>query len=141
MMKTHLCFGMYFSVLIGGNMIALQIVDQKDFAAKLFRQETFDGFDLEDAEFLTRYTITLDGFLTEPEEGRRYISWSAVRPLAFQILKGRDLPHSFRITLRLNRENTEKTLALVAAIESDAVADYINEFYKGSVIPSFIDPD
>lgn len=45
------------------------------------------------------------------------------------------------LAVKAGSENTEKTLALVAAIESDAVADYINEFYKGSVIPSFIDPD
>lgn len=37
-------------------------------------------------------------------------------------------------------EESEKTKALVAAIQSDAVKQYIEENYKGSVIASFIDP-
>ena len=92
-------------------MIALQILDLKDFTSRLFLQETFDGFCLEEAEFQTRYTVSLDGYLTIQEKEQQYIGWDAVRPLAFQILKGREMPHSFRITLRLSEENTKKTLA------------------------------
>ena len=44
------------------------------------------------------------------------------------------------IVVTEGNEATEKTLALVAAIQSDAVKAYIEEHYKGSVIPSFIDP-
>ena len=46
---------------------------------------------------------------------------------------------NFVVVLQGN-ENSEKTLALVEAIRSDAVKQYIEEHYKGSVIPSFIDP-
>ena len=45
------------------------------------------------------------------------------------------------LVVKEGNEKAEKILALVAALESDAVANYINEFYKGSVIPSLIDPD
>lgn len=38
------------------------------------------------------------------------------------------------------QEQSEKTRALVEAVNSDAVKAYIEEHYKGSVIPSFIDP-
>ncbi len=92
-------------------MIALQILDIKNFTSQLFLQETFDGFCLEEAEFQTRYTISMDGYLTVPENGRQYAGWDIVRPLAFQILKGRELPHSFHITLRLSDENMKKTLS------------------------------
>ena len=44
------------------------------------------------------------------------------------------------IVVTEGNEATEKTLALVAAIQSDAVKAYIEEHFKGSVIPSFIDP-
>ena len=42
--------------------------------------------------------------------------------------------------MKQGNEESEKTKALVEAIYSEAVAKYIEENYKGSVIPSFIDP-
>ncbi|MBQ9550834.1 MAG: ABC transporter substrate-binding protein [Lachnospiraceae bacterium] len=44
------------------------------------------------------------------------------------------------IVVRSGDENSEKSLALTKAIQSDEVKAYIEEHYKGSVIPSFIDP-
>lgn len=45
------------------------------------------------------------------------------------------------LVVKQGSEDSEKTKALVAAIQSDAVKEYIEEKYKGSVIPSFIDPE
>ncbi|MBQ8955917.1 MAG: MetQ/NlpA family ABC transporter substrate-binding protein [Lachnospiraceae bacterium] len=45
------------------------------------------------------------------------------------------------IVVRDGEENSEKSQALAAAIQSDAVQKYIEDTYKGSVIPSFIDPE
>ena len=45
------------------------------------------------------------------------------------------------IVVKTGNEETEKTKALVEAIKSDAVKQYIEDHYKGSVIPSFIDPE
>lgn len=42
--------------------------------------------------------------------------------------------------VRQGEENSEKSEALKKAIQSDAVKQYIEETYKGSVITSFIDP-
>lgn len=47
---------------------------------------------------------------------------------------------NFIVVLQGNEES-EKTQALVAAIKSDAMKEYIENTYKGSVIPSFIDPE
>lgn len=44
------------------------------------------------------------------------------------------------VVVKQGNENTEKTQALVKAINSDAVKAYIEDKYKGSVIASFIDP-
>ncbi len=44
------------------------------------------------------------------------------------------------VVVKQGNEESEKTKALVEAIYSEAVAKYIEENYKGSVIPSFIDP-
>lgn len=92
-------------------MIGLHIADIKDFTAKLFLKETFDSFELTEAEFVTRFTVTLDGRLTEPADGHEHATWGQVRPLAFQIIKGKELPHSFRLVLRLSDENVAKTVA------------------------------
>ena len=45
------------------------------------------------------------------------------------------------IVVRTGNENSEKSKALTKAIQSDEVKAYIEEHYKGSVIPSFIDPE
>ncbi len=42
--------------------------------------------------------------------------------------------------VKQGNENSEKSQALIKAIQSDAVKKYIEETYKGSVIASFIDP-
>lgn len=44
------------------------------------------------------------------------------------------------LVVKQGNEDTEKTKALVAAIQSDAVKEYIESTYKGSVISSFIEP-
>ena len=44
------------------------------------------------------------------------------------------------IVVRQGDEETEKTKALIKAIQSDTVKQYIENTYKGSVITSFIDP-
>ena len=44
------------------------------------------------------------------------------------------------IVVKKGNEDSDKTKALVKAINSDAVKKYIEDTYKGSVIPSFIDP-
>ncbi len=45
------------------------------------------------------------------------------------------------VVVRTGDENSEKSRALTKAIQSDEVKAYIEEHYKGSVIPSFIDPE
>ena len=44
------------------------------------------------------------------------------------------------VVVKQGNEETEKTKALIAAIQSDAVKKYIEDTYKGAVIASFIDP-
>ena len=44
------------------------------------------------------------------------------------------------VVVKQGNENSEKTQAIVKAIQSDTVKQYIEETYRGSVIASFIDP-
>ncbi|MBP3199987.1 MAG: ABC transporter substrate-binding protein [Butyrivibrio sp.] len=44
------------------------------------------------------------------------------------------------LVVKEGNEDSEKTTALINALQSDKVKEYIEETYKGAVIPSFIDP-
>ena len=115
-------------------MIGLEIADLRDFTSKLFLQETFDSFELVEAEFTTDFRTSLDGHLTEPQDKIRvFAPWAVCRPLAFQIIKGRKLPHAFHIVLRLSDENTANTIrsAGISSVTSAEVAGlYLNIHYE-----------
>ena len=114
------------------NMIALEIADLRDFTSKLFLKETFDSFELVEAEFYTDIKVNLDGQLTDPEDGRTFSPWSEVRPLAFQVIKGKKLPHAFHVVLRLSDENMANTLrsAGVSISPSQVAGLYLNIHYE-----------
>ncbi|MDD6212028.1 MAG: DUF5721 family protein [Clostridiales bacterium] len=113
-------------------MIALSIEDIRDFTSKLFLKETFDSFELVEADFNTDFSVSLDGHLTEPEKGQCYAGWSRVKPLAFQVIKGNRLPHRFHIVLRLsdsNMANTIKSTGFSYSVE-EVGGLYINIQYQ-----------
>ncbi|MBO6164180.1 MAG: hypothetical protein J6N77_03930 [Lachnospiraceae bacterium] len=113
-------------------MIGLRIADIRDFTSRLFVKDTFDSFELAEAEFVTRYTTTLDGTLTEPQEDHLHATWGQVRPVAYAVIRGKELPHSFRLVLRLSDENVKKTLAsLGLSISPEEVgALFLNILYN-----------
>ena len=104
-------------------MIGLNILDIKEFTEKLFRDETFDNFLVTEADFVTSFRVTLNGRKTDFAVGATtgdslstkdvddFVTWSTIRPLAFQIIKGKQLPKGFQIVLKLSKENTAKTVA------------------------------
>lgn len=94
-------------------MIALTIEDMKLFTKLLFLTETFDNFELVEGEFVTRFSTDIDGTLTDDENDDRYIRWAEARNIAFQIIRGKQLPRAFRLTMRLTEENMQKTLASI----------------------------
>lgn len=97
-------------------MIALNIADTKDFMQKLLIQKVFDQFYLLEGEVATFASFKIDGELngawytsdeTEVLEGRQYSLWSEIKPMAFQLIKGKKLPVHFRFVLQLSGVNTE----------------------------------
>ena len=117
-------------------MLGLQIADIKDFTNKLFRQEVFDHFLVPEAAFITTFSIAIDGNSVS-EEGKPVCStWGQLRPLAFQIVKGQTLPKGFKIVLRLNEENTKKTLAScgLSYAAEDVAGLFLNIHYENGKI-------
>ena len=100
-------------------MIALNILDIKQFALKLFVEEVFDHFLLKEASITTFNTFSIDGniwqeYYSQEELEEKKIGtlsvWSAVRPFCFSLIKGKKLPTRFRIVLQMPPEKTKEFL-------------------------------
>lgn len=102
-------------------MIALKITNIKSFMAKLLAQDVFQNFLLEEASITTYNTFVIDGHLTEafydttewqerehPEYS--FSEWSTLRPLCFDLIKGKHTPVAFRFTMHLKPELNETVL-------------------------------
>lgn len=102
-------------------MISLQIHDVKAFMSKLLLQPAFDAFLVVEGNIVTYNTFHIDGHL-KPEyysreeqetlelSKRRFSRWQDLRPFCLTLIKGKRTPLSFRFTLQLSPENTEKLL-------------------------------
>ena len=92
-------------------MNAYKITDQKVFTTKLFLEEVFDNFLVSEACFITRFSTEINGRTVNPEEGaEEFTDWGTIRPIAYSLIRGKVLPKSIKIVLKLNRENTLRTL-------------------------------
>lgn len=103
-------------------MRLFQIQDTRDFMKKLLVTEDFDSFLLREASVTTFCTFQVDGtyhpeFFCDAERGDGadadaypYASWGKIRPLFWDLIKGKHTPLSFRIIFRLAPHNVETLL-------------------------------
>ncbi|MCI8985697.1 MAG: hypothetical protein HFI60_07070 [Lachnospiraceae bacterium] len=102
-------------------MIALKITNVKQFMGKLLGGEDFDSFLLEEATISTYNTFHIDGhqnrdFYTseewEDKEMRPYdfTKWKTIRPVCFDLIKGRRTPAAFQFVLHLIPEYVASVL-------------------------------
>lgn len=93
-------------------MQALQIKDVKHFMGRLLGTDAFDSFLLEEAVIRTYNTFTIDGrmnrdFFSNEEWDDPSIrpcdfsTWKSIRPVLFDLIKGRKTPVSFKFILHL----------------------------------------
>lgn len=128
-------------------MIALQIEDTKDFTSKLFLQEIFDPFWVVDGSIQTHCTFLLDGHLNRDfysseeleeshMENQPFVCWRQLRPLCFDLIKGKKTPLSFKFSFRLSDSNTEKLLLQsgVPFSPADVAGLFLNIRYKDRAI-------
>lgn len=95
-------------------MIHLKLTQQKQFTKALFLEDIFDNFRLYQASFKTYSLFEIDGtvnadyYATEgteaPTPTEKYSSWGQIRPIAFQIIKGKRLPLFFHIVFTASKE-------------------------------------
>lgn len=102
-------------------MIALEILEVKDFMNKLLCTETFDNFLIQETVITGNTTWSLDGKLNtdfyseaELEEagliGMSYLPFSHVRTHCFNLIKGKHTPSYFKFVFLLSPANLSRTL-------------------------------
>lgn len=102
-------------------MIALNLLEIKDFMNKLLCTETFDNFLLREAMICGSCTWEMDGsinpdFYSSDElaehglEGLSYMPFGQVRPQCFSLIKGKRTPSYFRFVFLLSPSNLTRTL-------------------------------
>lgn len=103
-------------------MKAYRITDLKDFMNKLLLSESFDCFLLEEGTIVTYNTFEIDGhirkdFYTKEEQEDSFLCpydfslWRDMRPLCFQLIKGKRTPLNFKLVLLLMPAHMEKIMA------------------------------
>lgn len=128
-------------------MIALKITNVKQFMGKLLAGEDFDSFLLEEAVIRTYNTFTIDGhqnkdFYTAADWEDRQIrpydlsAWKTVRPICFQLIKGRQTPAAFQFVLHLMPEYTASILPKdkTAVTPQQISAFVLNIRYDGTTL-------
>ena len=96
------------------------ISDLKDFMNKLLLSDTFDYFLLEEGTIITANGFQIDGrvrkeFYTKEEQEDENLCpyefslWKDIRPLCFQLIKGKRTPLSFKFVLLLMPAHMEKS--------------------------------
>ncbi|MCM1424673.1 MAG: DUF5721 family protein, partial [bacterium] len=128
-------------------MIALKIGNIRQFMAKFLAGDDFDAFLLEEAVISTYNTFTIDGrenrdFYTaeewEDKEKRPYefSAWKKVKPVCFDLIKGKHTPSAFHFVLHLAPEHTDAVLKTGdTAVTADQVKAFVlNIRYDGTVL-------
>lgn len=124
-------------------MISVKINNLKTFSSHLLVKDTFSSFLLVDAQIQTHSTFQISGrknpsYFTEEEEDSspsEYNPWSLLRPICYEIIKGRQLPAYFKFVFRLDEENLRKLLLTLPDFsEKDVDGLYLNVKYENGIL-------
>ncbi len=121
-------------------MLALKIPDTKSFMNKLLAGDTFDTFLFSEGTVTTFTTFSIDGtwhgdYFSDEENSS--LTWKLIRPILFQIIKGKNTPINMRIVLKLADHNVESLLrnSEVSLLREQVDGLYLNLSYsKGEVV-------
>lgn len=98
-------------------MLALKIIDIKDFMNQLLIGTTFDQFQMVEASITTFNTFSIEGTLRRDffdsdtcdildQNHRDYSLWKEVKPYCFSVIRGKRTPLSFKIIFQLTGRQT-----------------------------------
>jgi hypothetical protein len=128
-------------------MIAIKVIQQKNFMAKLLTTELFGDYLVEEVVIDTYNTFTIDGrihrefYKNANEEDEcspmeDFSKWEKIRPICLDLIKGKQTPLGFKFILRLSDE--QKT-SLFKELDSDISLDQVSfginiKFLQGEVM-------
>lgn len=128
-------------------MIALKITNVKRFMGKLLAGDAFDCFLLEEASIRTYNTFIIDGHLNrdfytkeewEDKQIRPYdfSAWKVIKPICFDLIKGRQTPSAFHFVLHLMPEYAASILQKgdTAVLPQQIKAFVLNIKYDGAAL-------
>ena len=112
-----------------------RITDRRDFMNKLLNSECFDSFLLNEStiKMANSYVITgklnREFYTTEEQQDETccpydYSQWKDLRPLCFQLLKGKKTPISLQIILLLKPEYYEKVMNIDTKLAGDCFVSH-----------------
>lgn len=122
------------------DMKLYEITHIKEFTAKLFAETAFDEYLLSEAQFSTAVTYSIDGHINEafvgeedmqlPEYQEGYLPWKRIRPICYQMIKGRKVPQFFKIVLKLPKQMVD---AFVADNEAESAKENISGLFLNMI--------
>ena len=124
-------------------MVAYEIVDKKSFTKELFDGKLFDDLLLVSAEIVTYNTFNIDGkikkaYYSDEEVDElnleEYSKWEVIRPVCFYLIKGKKLPVSFKLVLKLGEALKDKFLKEKEINNIPVSQLYINIRYEDNKI-------
>ena len=120
-------------------MKSINITDVKNFMSKLLIKEDFDNFLLEEASITTFNTFTIDGhihknyYTSEEYEALRNTElsyWSTIKPICFELIKGKRTPSRFKIILKAD----ENLVVKISEDSSNILGLYLNIKYEDGIL-------
>ena len=92
-------------------MRSIEITNLKEFTSKLFAGTEFDDYLAPEIQISTAATFTIDGHLNEgfvggdemqlPENREGIVAWKKLRPVCYEIIKGKKVPQQFKIVFKM----------------------------------------
>lgn len=124
-------------------MKAFQLPEKKEFMNLLLRSGAFDNFLLAEASVRAAASFEIDGRLNSgfysSEElaeqnlsGLEFMPYGRLRPICFELIRGRRTPSYFKFVLMLSPENTKNTVAAArtSVTYTDIAAVCLNILYQ-----------
>ena len=100
-------------------MRSIIIENKKVFTEKLFIGNDFDNFLVSDVEICMGNSFNISGkinksFYSDEEfetmAEKDYVNWAHIKPICFDIIKGKKTPSKFKMVFLLSKDNLAKTL-------------------------------
>lgn len=123
-------------------MVFLKINDMKGFTSLLLVKDTFERMELVEGTIKTHSTFVIDGQKnasyyadTDEEPENEYNTWEKLRPVCYEIIKGKQLPIYFKFVFRLDKDRTGRLLSGLPDYKPEDVAGlFLNIKYEDGIL-------